>query len=174
MCGMDQEKDTVICDLDGTIALDHGRAYHLHPPHKEGCETPGLTSQVTCGSCGRPKRDWDAYFSACGGDEPNWVVIDMLRLLWEEGYNIRILTGRNSAFQALTEEWLRKYAVPYHTLRMRPENDRTDDHILKPQWAEEAGYFPSNTLVIFEDRQRVVDAWRAKGYSVFQVAPGNF
>lgn len=171
---VDSEKDTVICDLDGTIALDIHRSWHLHPPHAKDCPTPGVTSQVACPSCGRKKRDWESYFRECGGDEPNWAVIHMLRLLWEDGYNIRLLTGRNSNVSVLTEEWLRSYSVPYHTIKMRADGDFTDDHILKPKWAEEAGYFPSNTLVVFEDRQRVVDAWRVRGYDVFQVAPGNF
>lgn len=171
---VDREKDTVICDLDGTIALDVGRAYHLHPPHREGCSTPELTAQVRCDSCGRPPRNWEAYYSECGGDQPNWPVIDVLRLLWEDGYNIRILTGRRASTQAITEKWLREHAVPYHTLRMRPEGERLDDHILKLRWADEMGYFPSNVHIIFEDRQRVVDAWRSAGYTCFQVAPGNF
>lgn len=187
MQAVDREKDTVICDLDGTIALDIHRAHHLHPPHKEGCaqriyltgngttETDGLEGprvHTPC-NCGW-KRDWATYFSLCGSDEPNWPVIGILRLLWKDGYNIRILTGRSLSVRDVTEEWLLKHAVPYHTLIMRAVDSRIDDHILKPKWAEEKGYFPSNTLVVFEDRQRVVDAWRAKGYSVFQVAPGNF
>lgn len=29
-------------------------------------------------------------------------------------------------------------------------------------------------LYIYDDRQKVVDMWRSKGLTCFQVAPGNF
>lgn len=162
---MAREKDTIICDLDGTIALDHKRNHFLHPhEHINGlCE---------CKEKGG--RDWNAYFDACGGDEPNWAVIDLLRLFWEDGYNIRILTGRTERVRAITEKWLSDHAVPHHSLRMRPEEEFTDDHQLKVLWAKEEKLEPDDVLFILEDRQRVVDSWRAAGYTCFQVAPGTF
>lgn len=159
---VDREKDTIICDLDGTIALDHERARkHLH---QEGCTGPGCLC----------KRDWNSYFAAAKGDTPNWTVIDTLRLYWEDGYNIRILTGRSESIRDITEEWLSEHAVPHHSLVMRPAEERLDDHILKPRMAIERGWTADQVKVVFEDRQRVVDAWRALGFTVFQVAPGNF
>lgn len=171
---MDQEKDSIICDLDGTIALDIHRAHHLHPTHAPDCLAVEVSVHESCPSCGRKKRDWATYFSLCGSDEPNWAVIDVLRLLWEDGYRIHILSGRTASVQDVTEKWLREHAVPHHTLRMRDTDDRTDDHILKPRWAAELGLSPQVVRVVFEDRQRVVDAWRHLGYDVFQVAPGKF
>lgn len=117
MPSVDREKDTVICDLDGTIALDTHRNHFLHLPHEKGCSIQDNHGRGFC-DCGW-KRDWTSYFSACGSDEPNWVVIDMLRLLWEDGYNIRILSGRSASVQATTEKWLREHAVPHHSLRLR-------------------------------------------------------
>lgn len=159
---MEREKDTIICDLDGTIALDHGRAKKYL--HQEGCTGPGC----------KCKRDWDGYFGACADDEPNWAVIDLLRLFFEDGYNIRLLSGRSASIQGATEAWLRQHAVPYHTLILRPIDDRTDDHILKIVLAFTQGWHPENVLFILEDRQRVVNSWRDAGYTCFQVAPGNF
>lgn len=182
MPAVDREKDTIICDLDGTIALDVHRNHYLHPPHKEKCDVnweeakkrqrPGYDLLRVC-SCGW-KRDWTTYFSLCGSDDPNWPVIDTLRLYWEDGYNIRILSGRSASVQDVTEKWLRQHGVPYHTIRLRDRDCRIDDHILKIKWAEEMGYFPSNVLTVFEDRSRVVEAWRNAGYSCFQVAQGLF
>lgn len=162
---MDRPKDTIICDLDGTIALDHKRTHFLHPhPHVGSI----------CDCVRKGGRDWDSYFFACGDDEPCWPVIDLLRLFFEDGYNIRLLSGRAARVQAITEKWLRQNAVPYHTLMLRPDNNRVDDHELKLELAHRQGWLPTNTLFVLEDRQRVVDAWRRAGYTCFQVASGNF
>jgi hypothetical protein len=56
---------------------------------------------------------------------------------------------------------------------LRGIEDRTQDDVLKLRWVEELG-IKAKVLCIFEDRQRVVDAWRRAGYTCFQVAPGNF
>lgn len=175
MSAVDREKDTIICDLDGTIALDHKRAHFLHPPHKDTCDSIryGVEWNHPKCNCGW-KRDWDSYFFACGTDEPNWPVIDTLRLYWEEGLNIRILSGRANRVREITEKWLREHAVPHHTLILRPENNREDDHKMKPELAFRQGWTPDRVLFVFEDRQRVVDEWRRLGYTVFQVASGNF
>lgn len=159
---MDRAKDTIICDLDGTIALDDGRAKKYL--HQAGCIGVG------CGC----KRDWDSYFFACDEDDPNWAVIDLLRLYWEDGYNIRILSGRAQRVQSITETWLARQAVPYHTLILRPENNRVDDHLMKIELAHRQGWLPENVAFVLEDRQRVVEAWRRNGYTCFQVAPGLF
>lgn len=172
---VDREKDTIICDLDGTVALDETRAIqYLRKPHAETCEI-GMYETQNAGTCTCGwKRDWAGYFAACSGDDPNEAVIQILRYFWDDGYTIRLLTGRDEGVRVLTEQWLRAHAVPYHSLVMRATNDRTDDHEMKPAVAFVEGWLPKNTLLVLEDRQRVVDAWRSKGYTVFQVAPGNF
>jgi hypothetical protein len=156
--------------------LDEARAIqYLRKPHAETCTSLTNTRNPypePC-DCGW-KRDWEGYFASCLGDEPNESVIEVLRLFFEDGYNIRLLTGRSESVRALTEQWLYRHAVPHHTLIMRPEGERTDDHIMKPAIAFEQYWRPDNVLFVMEDRQRVVDAWRKLGYTVFQVAPGNF
>lgn len=142
----------IICDLDGTIALDTGRA-------------------LECLHSG--KRDWDAYYARCHEDVPNHKLIDVLQRL-SEGCSIWILSGRREDTREVTKKWLHDYEVPYDGLTMRPTGNFVDDHLLKPQWAEEMMLTPDRVLCIFEDRQRMVDRWRQLGYSCFQVAPGNF
>ena len=59
-------------------------------------------------------------------------------------------------------------------VRMRPHGDYTPDNKLKLAWlnaAREAGAEPD---LVFDDRQKVVDMWRAEGIACFQVAPGDF
>lgn len=176
---VDGKKDTIICDLDGTISLDNGRAQlFLHQPHKADCLLGFMmpnsqTSAIGACTCGW-KRDWDGYYGACDQDLPNGPVIELLGLYWEAGYIIRILTGRRESTRDVTTRWMARNAVPHHTLIMRKDRDYTDDHIMKPAWAEQYGWGPDVVEVVLEDRSRVVNAWRERGYTCFQVAPGTF
>ena len=59
-------------------------------------------------------------------------------------------------------------------VRMREHRDYTADDELKRGWlikSRDAGRAPD---LVFDDRQRVVDMWRAEGIPCFQVAPGDF
>ena len=143
------EKDIVICDLDGTLALDHHRNHHLQ-------KTP---------------RDWNTYFSLCEKDEPNHVIIQLIQILAFHK-TVYIFTGRRNDYRAETVRWLADHRVPYHYLQMRPVDNRTDDFLLKMQWVKEFEIHSRIWLTI-EDRKRVVDAWRANGYPCLQVSPGD-
>lgn len=146
-------KDTIIVDLDGTLALDNHRNHHLHGPNG--------------------KRDWDTYFSLCHLDAPNIPVIELCRTLFRAEFNIQILTGRNETTGVKTAQWLVDHGVPHHGIRMRGAGDRTDDHSLKIGWGNDLGG-PDRVLFCVEDRKRVVRAWRLAGYTVLQCAEGDF
>lgn len=150
---MANKKDVIICDLDGTLALDDGRAErYLRGP--EG-------------------KQWDKYFAACGEDLVNEPVKELTRRM-SNWYEIHILTGRSEDVLEPTERWLNANEVRYDSLTMRERSDRTDDHVLKPKVARDRGWTKERTLFVIEDRQRVVDAWRELGYTVLQCAPGAF
>jgi hypothetical protein len=60
-------------------------------------------------------------------------------------------------------------------LRMRNAGDNTPDDVLKEQWLHAMPIKDRARLVaVFDDRQRVVDMWRANGVPCFQVAKGDF
>jgi hypothetical protein len=146
----------IICDLDGTLALDHHRHHYLHPTPESGL-----------------KRDWDKYFSACDKDTPNWPIIEILRAFYHD-YTIYILSGRIHGMLDKTLIWLNEHDVPFHRLQMRPNDNRTDDNLLKMEWAATFDLKPTNTLFVIEDRKRMVEAWRVAGFTCLQVAEGNF
>jgi hypothetical protein len=148
------ERNVIICDLDGTLALDHGRAEkYLRGP--EG-------------------KQWDLYFSACDQDLPNIPVIQLLQWV-PDTHEIWIISGRSSKPEVYdkTLVWLEVNNVPYDNLVMREANDRTNDFELKIRWLDEYN-LRDRVLFVLEDRRRMVDAWRATGLAVFQVAPGEF
>jgi hypothetical protein len=162
----------IICDLDGTIALDTGRAQYLHK--NEGCPKHLYPNdnRLVC-ECLPSDRDWNSYFDDCDTDEPCHAVIHILRNMTPY-HTIYILSGRSMSAQKKTNKWLYDNDVPYNFLQMRGTDDRTADDVLKLQWASVFDLTPLNTLFVLEDRTRVVDAWRAAGFRCFQVAPGNF
>lgn len=160
----------IICDLDGTIALDDRRNHFLHAERCPKHNSPGHALACVCMP---DERRWTEYFDACDTDEPCGAVISILRSM-EAFTKIYILSGRSMSAHEKTLEWLEKHYVPYNYLQMRSQDDRTADDELKLKWADTLGLTPANTHFVLEDRTRVVDAWRAKGFRCFQVAPGNF
>jgi FMN phosphatase YigB (HAD superfamily) len=152
------QKDTVIFDLDGTLALiDARRALAAKP---------------------NGKINWGIFFdpSNITLDMPNDPVITMAKLLKSAGYKIVIFSGRSGATQDATQDWLAQYGVEYDQLVMRPATDYTPDNDLKQTWLNQ--HFPGDQkdriLCVYDDRDQVVKMWRDNGLTCMQVAPGNF
>lgn len=87
---------------------------------------------------------------------------------------IIVMSGRDAGYREATEDWLYAKDVDFDYLYMRPEGDKRKDDVVKNELFEEhiAGKF--NVDFILDDRNRVVDMWRAKGLKVLQVADGDF
>lgn len=89
-------------------------------------------------------------------------------------------TGRSEAVYKETTGWMAKYRLPHFTsLFMRTAGDHRDDNVVKSELLDRIlqqygdvldGYYGG----VFEDRQQVVDMYRARGLRVFQVAKGDF
>ena len=143
--------NTLIVDLDGTIANPSHRQYFLD----------------------REEPDWDAFFLASQYDDPFEDVIQIVNALHDSFIHVRIWTGRGDVSEKLTKAWLAINGVYYTELRMRKRGDVTPDDLLKSRWIKEYKLDPVTTIV-FEDRQKVVDMWISCGFRVFQVAQNNF
>jgi hypothetical protein len=59
---------------------------------------------------------------------------------------------------------------------MRKADDHREDCVIKAKMLDQilTTYLPSQIGGVFEDRQQVVDMYRARGFRVFQVAKGDF
>ena len=93
----------------------------------------------------------------------------------KQGFKIFILSGRLDNSKDVTIKWLKYWNVPFDKLQMRPDNKKdkfTPDDVLKQNWLNDLD--KKDILCVFDDRQKVVDMWRANGIPCFQVAPGNF
>jgi len=149
-------KKTVIFDLDGTLALiDKRRAISAKD---------------------NGKINWKTFFAPenISLDEPNVPVIEMAKMLKDQGHSVVIFSGRDSISRKETIEWLDKHLVPFDVLKMRPQGTFTPDDVLKQNWLDQLFPDRSDVLCIFDDRDKVVKMWRDNGISCFQVAPGNF
>ena len=150
-------KNTVIFDLDGTLALiDKRRALAT----KNG------------------KMDWDVFFDRDNIklDVPNTPVITMAQTLHSQGFTIVIFSGRSKVSYRTTRQWLIQNDVPFDDLHMRPTSDDwhyMKDSDLKQIWLDTV-VDKDDVFAVFDDRQQVVDMWRQNGLTTFQVADGDF
>lgn len=144
-------KNIVVFDLDGTLALIEHRLHFL-----EG------------------KKNWRKFFAACKDDMPNEPIIEVLRGLHKQGYEIWIVSGRSDEVKQETLAWLKKFSIPHDHLIMRGFGDLTADHVLKRSWLTKGLIPKEQVLMVFDDRDKVVAMWRSQGLVCAQVAPGDF
>lgn len=157
MTAMILSRPCFIFDIDGTLADGSHRIHHI------------------VRTDGKPK-DWDAYFAASLGDAPiehmkavAWALKDANVL-----YHIVYVTARPAEYRDATIQWMMRHSMPAGDLYCRPAGDRRDDDIVKIELLQRIradGYEP---IMAFDDRTRVVKAWRAAGIPCAQVAEGDF
>lgn len=97
-------------------------------------------------------------------------------LLWflSEHYHIVIASGREDTYRSETEQWLFDNEISYADLVMRKGGDLRNDSIVKYElFRNEIAPF-YNVRFTVDDRNRVVDMWRAMGLTCFQCRPGDF
>lgn len=133
----------ILVDLDGTLCdVSHRRQYVATKP-----------------------RNWDAWNKGLVNDIPHYPVLETVKSL-SQSYTILIVSGRSDDYKNQTEEWLEKYEVPYTELYMRKYKDNRDDTIIKGEICDviEETY---EVFFIFDDRVKVTDYYRQRGYWVF-------
>lgn len=109
---------------------------------------------------------------------------NMVEMLWhlqdgvqksQEDVAFIALSGRNEDFYDVTLESLRGWGIYLDALYMRPSDRPNDnDALIKSDLVDQHYSGTYDVLMHFDDRNRVVDALRAKGMKVAQVEPGDF
>ncbi len=174
-----KDKNTVIFDLDGTLAFIDKRRLKAGSPSGKS-PTPS-------------KMNWDVFFDPDNIklDTPNQPVIKLAQMFKADGFKVVIFSGRNDRSFDTTKQWLKKFNVPFDLLVMRPDKFKSDswpiadgnpatpdmrfmpDDILKKKMLDTFVDI-NDVFVVVDDRQKVVDMWRDLGLNTFQVAPGDF
>lgn len=148
---MGENMSTVIVDIDGTLADNEHRQHFLR----------------------QESKDWDSFYAACWDDRPIWPVIMAVQALFKH-YAVVLCSGRRESCRQDTMKWLAHYGLHYDELLLRPDGDYVDDALLKKRMLTQLrgqGYAP---FLVIDDRQKVVDMWRAEGLVCLQAAPGDF
>lgn len=145
----------VLVDIDGTLA-------HMHDY--------------------RSPFDWKSV----GKDDPDlnvmqvitWIRAGMTALTapWahEQTPQVILMSGRDEVCRQETFDWLVSWDFNYDHLFMRPEKDMRPDNIVKAELFDKYVRDNYDVVMVFDDRNQVVDMWRLMGLTVAQVAEGDF
>lgn len=142
-------KDTVICDLDGTIADGRWRLHLLPPPERRHLD-----------------EAWAEFNLAGLNDPPIQDTIDIVNAL-ALTYRIVILTGRGAIAREVTEQWLEENGVLYDKLIMREIGDCRQDTEVKRAALEDISI--ENIVCAFDDLPHIVEFMRSLGITVYEV-----
>lgn len=134
----------IIVDVDGTLAHNNGH------------------------------RDFYDYSEAMGQDTVHDDIANLITREWKAGFEVLIVTGRGEVEGApITTAWLDRYGIPHDRVLTRFKNDMRKDYVVKSELFDEHIRDHYTVEYVLDDRSSVVDAWRAMGLRVLQVAEGN-
>ena len=141
-----------IFDIDGTLADCSHRLHHIQ----------------------KQPKDWTSFFADCHADAPISHIIDLARSLRiASAKQIVFVSGRSDECREQTERWLGDNGLT-GPLYMRKAGDHRDDDTIKIELLAELRADGFDPIMAFDDRDRVVKAWRAAGIPCAQVAEGDF
>ena len=139
-------------DIDGTLADCSHRLHHIQ----------------------KQPKDWNAFFADCHADAPLHHIVDLAITLFDADQRIVYVSGRSDECRALTVAWLQSQGLHDAPLYMRKQGDHRDDDIVKIELLAQLRADGFEPIMAFDDRNRVVAAWRAAGVPCAQVAAGDF
>jgi hypothetical protein len=129
-----------IVDLDGVLSDAASRQHYLEAP----------------------RRNWDAFFEACG-DDPVIEEVKVLLDLLDSRLQIVLLTARPERVHHLTEAWLHRYQIRWDLLVMRPWGDYDYARDFKQASVSDLRRYGFELRLAIEDDRRNVEMFRAEG-----------
>ena len=144
----------VIFDVDGTLMdIEHRRHF------------------VSNG-----QNDWKSFMDPhqMSFDTPNQPVVDIALALQDAGHELVVVSARNERHRQVTEMQLRKAGIEFSHLFLREDEDFRADDEFKKDVLDSLCHVDWKPDLVFDDRNRVVEMWRANGIPCVQVAEGDF
>ncbi|WP_234920937.1 AAA family ATPase [Mycobacteroides chelonae] len=146
--------EAIIVDIDGTVAHMAGRSpYDYTQVHADTVDehVRWLVNLVA------------TYFDMCSAP-----------------VNVLFVSGRDDTCRDETEKWLRANGISYDELHMRPTGAKDGNGNKLPDYRVKYDLFNENirgkynVRFVLDDRDQVVNLWRALGLKCLQVQPGDF
>ena len=83
----------------------------------------------------------------------------------EAEHEIQLWTGRPEEFRRVTEDWLVRNNITFHTeLLMRPHNDWRKSTVVKGEWLDNIlKESDPHEIIALDDREDVAHMWIEKG-----------
>lgn len=117
-------------------------------------------------------KDWDAFYTHLYIASPIPPACELARTL-EEEHTVMFLTARAAKSRKMTQEWLINNACLGDVLLMRPDNDFRPSPVVKldllDKWFGGRNEALKQVTIIFEDQIDNVRAFRAAGFTCYQV-----
>ena len=141
----------VVFDLDGVLSDAASRQHFLESP----------------------RRDWNAFFDACGED-PLIEEVDRLLDLLDPALAIILVTARPIRVQPQTLAWLERYRMRWDLLVMRELGDYASAPRFKHQAVSDLRAYGFRLLLAFEDDRRNLEMFRGEGVPCLYIHSGYY
>ena len=143
---------SVLVDIDGVLSDATGRQHFLED---------------------HSKRNWRAFFDACGDDPVIEEVARLIELL-DRDLGVILLTGRPVRVQPQTLAWMERYGVRWDLLIMRNFGDyraAREFKLITVHALRESGF---DLRLAFEDDRRNLEMFRAEGVPCVYIHSGYY
>jgi phosphoglycolate phosphatase-like HAD superfamily hydrolase len=119
------------------------------------------------------RRNWNAFFDACGDDPLIEEVARLLHLL-DPAVHIVLLTGRPIRVQPQTLAWLRRYELRWDLLIMRDFGDYSAAREFKQWTVGDLRRHGFELQLAFEDDRRNLEMFRSEGVPCVYIHSGYY
>ena len=142
----------VLVDIDGVLSDATGRQHFLED---------------------QSKRNWRAFFDACGDDPLIGEVARLLELL-DRNLAVVLLTGRPARVGPQTLAWLERWGVRWDMLIMRNAGDYAFAREFKRRTVGELRAFGFDLRLAFEDDRRNLEMFHEEGLPCVYIHSGYY
>jgi hypothetical protein len=141
----------VVFDMDGVLSDATSRQHYLE----------------------YPRRDWEAFFEACGDDTLIDEVGRLLEVL-DPSHRVVLLTARPLRVRPQTLAWLDRYGLRWDLLIMREWGDYSASRSFKRVTVGELRAYGFDLRLAFEDDRRNVAMFHAEGVPCVYIHSGYY
>ena len=168
---VDQSREYIIFDIDGTLADISHRLHHI----KEEKEDVRGENGSWKGQIVVQRPDWQAFNNDMVHDTLNRHIAAIYGSMCPPHHSRGsiVVTGRPETHRKQTEKWLRDNLIFPDYLFMRPAGDYRSDVDVKRDIVKN-NISDAKVLLVIDDRSKVVEMWRELGYHCLQCQKGDY